>query len=525
MSDRVDVGVRTNKGAGRRRALTGLILAGLVLFVAACGGSPFEPTPTAISLPATATPRPRLTQPPTVAAAPAATERPPSATPAAGIGAASVTATEPAVLAELDDLLARRAAELFLDRLVAGEDAGLLRLLLTDGAQQGRAGLALADLVAAQSRPAEAALLEFKRVTPASYEARALLRWTGSGEQGPVTRPATLTLAYQRGLWLVADITISDAQTASPTAAPGATTARRQPSPPGLAGRIVFQVSSGGDIYLVNADGGEKNPLGLQRLTDGLDPAWSPDGSQIAFARWRNPWGVYLIRPDGSGERRVLDGNRLKEVAWSPDGSALAVSINYSSSEPMEICFFGFCFTIPPFSVGQIWTADLDSGALLSLPLDDAAVHAPAWSPTENRLVYAGDHGLAWIDLDTMDKGRFAGGSAWDTSPSFSPDGRLVAFMGRVHDHWEIFVMNADGSGRRQLTQSEARQGQPPSNVAPAWSPDGEQIAFLSNRDGPWRIYVMNADGSEQRAMFGARLDHLGIRYEWATERVLSWHR
>lgn len=504
-----------------RKVVVLLSVLGLLLSLAACGNGPLVPTATPIPLAVTATPRPRSTQlptPPPSTATPTALQPPEPTptieTPTGEAIAPTVTASE--LLAHLDDQLARRTVTRFLDRLAAGTVADALYLYLTDEALAGEPGRLFSQVAGSGAQLASVTLYEFLWATDATYEARAELRWAASKDGGPATQSLELVLTYERGLWLIDDATLGKLQVIAPTPTPKAATGTgRRPQ---LDGRLVFQTSSGGNIYTINANG-----RGLRRLTDGLDPAWSPIDDRIAFTRWRSPWGVYLIQPDGTGEQRVVDGIKLKEVAWSPDGSQLAFTINYGSDEPITICFFGFCFTIPPFSFGHIWTINLETGAFLNLPLDDQAVHAPAWSPVEDRIVYAGDRGLSWIDLDDMDKDVFAGSSAWDTSPAFSPDGTKIAFMGRVHTRWEIFAMNADGSGRKQLTHSDPKLKAPPSNVAPAWSPNGKYIAFLSNRDGPWRIYVMKANGAQQRAMFGDALDGLGFRYEWATERVVSW--
>jgi hypothetical protein len=517
----------------------------------ACAGQPLEPTRTAVPLAATVAPRAQPANPEVpataTAAAPTATAADPtpeetgSESAQNGDGAPTYSTTE--------ETLARSTVEDLLARLVRGEVESVARLYLTDEAQASGLDALLADLADGDTALTQATIVALEPVPPASYRAEVALQ---SAADGPETAPTvTLLLVYERGLWRVDDVSRDmgvpgEASTGTPSAganpasgptgSPALPAATRAATPTraagsstgsgraaSWAGRIAFQASSGGDIYVVNPDGSN-----LQRVADGLDPAWSPSGDTIAFTRWRSPWGVYLIRPDGGGEERVVDGNRFKEVAWAPGGRKLAFTLNQGSSGPQEVCFFGYCFTIPAYSLGQIWVADLDSGALESLPLDDQVVHAPTWDPDGGRIVYAGERGLSWIDLDTDDTGRFAGSSAWDGSPAYSPDGQRIAFMGRAHDRWEIFVMNADGARRRQLTQSDrdARapgMDEPPHNVAPAWSPDGKQIAFLSNRDGRWRIYVMNADGTAQRPMFSGAADEIQIVYDWASERVISW--
>ncbi len=80
-----------------------------------------------------------------------------------------------------------------------------------------------------------------------------------------------------------------------------------------------------------------------------------------------------------------------------------------------------------------------------------------------------------------------------DLVPAWSPDGSKIAFWSYRDGAWDIYVMNADGSEVRNVSNSASV------DKLPAWSPDGTQIAFRSNRDGNWEIYVVNVDGSGLR--------------------------
>jgi len=98
---------------------------------------------------------------------------------------------------------------------------------------------------------------------------------------------------------------------------------------------------------------------------------------------------------------------------------------------------------------------------------------------------------------------------AKDGVSSWSPDGKKLVFSSNRDNNDEIYVMNSDGSGQTNLTNSSAMDG------FPTWSPDGLKLAYASGRDGNMEIYMMNADGSNQ----------VRLTYNTAEDSYPSWHK
>lgn len=148
----------------------------------------------------------------------------------------------------------------------------------------------------------------------------------------------------------------------------------------------------------------------------------------------------------------------------------------------------------------EIYAVDPDGSHLRRLTNDPATDDFPLWSPDGRELSFLSDRDGNWqlyaMDTDGSHVRQLTFDPSYHHSPAWAPSGAQIAFSSNANaGDWEVYVMSRDGSGIVDLTQS------PGMDYSPNWSPDGAHIAFVSERDGNSEIYVMNADGSNQRRL------------------------
>ena len=222
-------------------------------------------------------------------------------------------------------------------------------------------------------------------------------------------------------------------------------------------------------------------------------PVWSPDGSQIAFASSRDGLGgIWLMDADGSNPRKLLPaGYGDASPTWSPDGRRIAF-MRLVGPEP-----FGY----------QICIVNSDGRGAQCL---EVSGWEPAWSPRGDKIAFISSRktGLPQdIYLMSPDgsaqknlTNRPANAPANDQfyRLAWSPDGSKIA-MQRFTDSWDLYVMNADGTGVAALANSDSTD-----EMWPTWSPDGSRIAFSRGGHGPPvpdKLFVMSPGGGAAREL------------------------
>jgi TolB protein len=241
----------------------------------------------------------------------------------------------------------------------------------------------------------------------------------------------------------------------------------RQPAWSADGKKIAFVSDRAGndEIYVMKADG-----TGVTRLTTNAAsdeaPAWSPNGARIAFQTNRDGhFEIYVMNANGSGVTRLTRNlphvcifgapcpSLEKAPAWSPDGTRIAFLHKYN-----------------PIS-GGIFSVDIMNADGLDVTMGASVLHATkvAWSPGRTKIAFDSDH-LGDYEIDLMNVSNFAvtqltNNTKSDVWPGWSPDGSKIAFESDRAGTDEIYAMNANGTGVTRLTNNSAVDEEP------AWGP------------------------------------------------------
>ncbi|MCH9031446.1 MAG: PD40 domain-containing protein [candidate division Zixibacteria bacterium] len=244
-------------------------------------------------------------------------------------------------------------------------------------------------------------------------------------------------------------------------------------------------------IFTVNPDGEDR-----QRLTSlgtNFYPAWSKDGSLIAFTSTRTGSAeIWVMDADGNDQTQLTFETPGENFVpdWSPDGSRIA----YASK-------------LDDVGSPEVWVMDSDGGAqqrLTFTTFDSTGFNwslLPSWSSDGQRIVYASTESggsQIWImDADGGAKIQITNGNGPDypesNAPVWSRDGALIAFWSGFEGQFgEVWVMDSNGSNKRKLTETP----DPLSSDNPEWAPDGTALLFDSNRGGPGTVAIWMMDSS-----------------------------
>jgi len=254
--------------------------------------------------------------------------------------------------------------------------------------------------------------------------------------------------------------------------------------------RLIFPDGKSSDspsaIYSLDLAAASVQPITAppSRWDGDSSPAFSPDGTKIAFVRGREGWvrDIYVMGAHGGEPMRLTSDDRMvSSLAWTADSSAIVFSSNRTGKY-------------------SLWKIAVTGGKPERLPVGSEDAFSPAISRAGS-LAYSQTSSMWSIRKVDLKSAKAAATNLWsstqqDSAPHLSPDGSKVAFQSWRSGSQEIWIASSDGRGPVKVTSFEKSL-----TGSPSWSPDGTQLAFDARPEGRSHIYSIRLDGGLPRAL------------------------
>ncbi len=249
-----------------------------------------------------------------------------------------------------------------------------------------------------------------------------------------------------------------------------------------FASRIAYITKTGKHYALQVADADGYNPQTVVSSNEPIiSPAWSPDGTKLAYVSFEKKKPIIFVQSLTSGNRAILanyKGNN-SAPAWAPDGSKLAIVLTYGANS-------------------QIYTISAGGGDLKQITKSNGIDTEPAFSPDGKWVYFSSDRGgrpqIYKVPAEGGGASRVTFEGGYNVSPRFSPDGRSLAYIRNDGGKFKVALQDLS-SGQVQLLSDGAQ------DESPSFAPNGRVILYATKVNGRGALAAVSSDGKVRQRL------------------------
>ena len=249
--------------------------------------------------------------------------------------------------------------------------------------------------------------------------------------------------------------------------------------------RIAYVTKAGGRYVLWVADAdGENAQSALTSAEPIISPAWSPDGSQLAYVSFESRKPVVYVHTIATGQRRLVANFRGSNSApaWSPDGSQLAVTLSRDGAS-------------------QLYIIGAQGGGQPRRLMQSAGIDTePVFTPDGQSIYFVSDRGgspqIYKVGVQGGEAQRVTFGGSYNISPAISPDGQWLAYIGRVGGAFKLHALELATGTVRVLSDAS-------DDESPSFAPNSRLLVFATRQGGREALMTTTLDGQVKARLAG----------------------